>query len=29
MTTKIIGTGSYLPEYVVTNDDLAKAGGYQ
>ena len=24
MTTKIIGTGSYLPEYVVTNDDLAK-----
>ena len=24
MTTKIIGTGSYLPEYVVTNEDLAK-----
>lgn len=24
MTTKIIGTGSYLPEYVVTNDNLAK-----
>lgn len=24
MTTRIIGTGSYLPEMVVTNDDLAK-----
>ena len=24
MTTKIIGTGSYLPEHVVSNDDLAK-----
>jgi len=24
MTTRIIGTGSYLPETVVTNDDLAK-----
>lgn len=24
MTTKIIGTGSYAPEHVVTNDDLAK-----
>lgn len=24
MTTKIIGTGSYLPKAVVTNDDLAK-----
>lgn len=24
MTTKIIGTGSYVPELVVTNDDLAK-----
>ncbi len=24
MTTKIIGTGSYLPETIVTNDDLSK-----
>lgn len=24
MTTKIIGTGSFLPPYVVTNDDLAQ-----
>lgn len=24
MTSKIIGTGSYLPSHVVTNDDLAK-----
>lgn len=24
MTTRIIGTGSYVPELVVTNDDLAK-----
>ena len=24
MTTKMIGTGSYLPEHVVTNDDLVK-----
>ena len=24
MTSKIIGTGSYVPEQVVTNDDLAK-----
>mgnify|MGYP000090107625 CR=1 FL=1 len=24
MTTKMIGTGSYLPEHVVSNDDLAK-----
>lgn len=24
MTTKIIGTGSYAPEQIVTNDDLAK-----
>ena len=24
MTTKIIGTGSYLPENIVTNDDLAQ-----
>lgn len=24
MTTKIIGTGSYVPETIVTNDDLAK-----
>ncbi|MEG0564818.1 MAG: beta-ketoacyl-ACP synthase 3, partial [Hungatella sp.] len=24
MTTKIIGTGSYVPEAVVTNDDLAR-----
>lgn len=24
MTTKIIGTGSYVPELVVTNDDLSK-----
>ena len=24
MTTRIIGTGSYLPKAVVTNDDLAK-----
>lgn len=24
MTTRIIGTGSYLPQMVVTNDDLAK-----
>lgn len=24
MTTKIIGTGSYVPELIVTNDDLAK-----
>lgn len=24
MTTKIIGTGSYVPERIVTNDDLAK-----
>ena len=23
MNTKIIGTGSYVPERVVTNDDLA------
>ena len=24
MTTKMIGTGSYLPEHVVSNDDLVK-----
>ena len=24
MTTRIIGTGSYVPEQIVTNDDLAK-----
>ncbi len=24
MTTRIIGTGSYMPEHIVTNDDLAK-----
>lgn len=24
MRTRIIGTGSYLPETVVTNDDLSK-----
>ena len=24
MTTKIIGTGSYLPEHVVSNDEMAK-----
>ena len=24
MTTRIIGTGSYLPETIVTNDDLSK-----
>ena len=24
MSKKIIGTGSYLPEHVVSNDDLAK-----
>lgn len=24
MTTRIVGTGSYLPEKIVTNDDLAK-----
>ena len=24
MTTRIVGTGSYVPEQIVTNDDLAK-----
>ena len=24
MTTRIIGTGSYVPEHIVTNDDLSK-----
>lgn len=24
MKTRIIGTGSYLPEHIVTNDDLAQ-----
>lgn len=24
MTTRIIGTGSYVPEQIVTNDDLSK-----
>ena len=24
MTTRIIGTGSFLPENIVTNDDLSK-----
>ena len=24
MTTKIIGTGSYVPAQIVTNDDLSK-----
>ena len=24
MTTRIIGTGSYVPDQIVTNDDLAR-----
>ncbi len=28
MYTKIIGTGSYLPEQVWTNADLEKIGGH-
>lgn len=24
MRTKIVGTGSYVPEHITTNDDLAK-----
>ena len=24
MRTKIVGTGSYVPEHIATNDDLAK-----